>query len=185
MPLLLGWMQSAQTAEPGWAAALATASAEGRPSVRMILVKEVTPRGMIFYSDAGSRKGAELRVNPWAAICLYWPALGRQLRVEGRVRRLPAAKVDAYFHSRPRESQLAAAVSHQSHPAPSRSFLEAAVDRMAVRLAGAEVPRPRRWAGYHLECQVVEFWREGPGRLHHRVEYRLAGTGWRVRQLQP
>lgn len=185
MPLLLGWMQEAKTTEPGWAAALATASTDGRPSVRMILVKEVTARGVIFYSDAGSRKGAELRLNPWAAICLHWPALGRQLRVEGLARRLPAAKVDSYFHSRPRASQLAAAVSHQSRPAPSRPQMEAWVDRMAVELQGAEVPRPRRWAGYHLECEVVEFWREGPGRLHHRVEFRRVGALWRVRELQP
>ena len=185
MPLVLGWMQEVKTTEPGWAAALATASTDGRPSVRMILVKEVTARGLIFYSDGGSRKGRELRLNRWAAICLHWPALGRQLRVEGSVRRLPAAQVDAYFHTRPRASQLAAAVSHQSRPAPSRSQMEAWVDRMAVELHGAEVPRPRRWAGYHLECQVVEFWREGTGRLHHRVEYRRVGALWRVCELQP
>ena len=185
MPLLLGWMQEARTTEPGWAAALATATTDGRPSVRMVLVKEVTPEGLIFYSDGGSRKGMELRLNPRAAICLHWPALGRQLRVEGAVHRLPAAKVDSHFHSRPRASQLAAAVSHQSRLAPSRPQMEAWVDRMAVELDGAEVPRPRRWAGYHLECEVVEFWREGPGRLHHRVEYRRLGAIWRARELQP
>ncbi len=127
----------------------------------------------------------DLRRNPQAAICLHWPTLGRQLRVEGNVRRLPAAKVDSYFHSRPRLSQLAAAVSHQSRPAPSRPELEARVDRLALELDGAEVPRPRRWAGYHLEYEVVELWREGPGRLHHRVEYRRLGAQWRVQELQP
>ncbi len=185
IPLLLGWMREAETAAPGWAAALATATGDGRPSVRMVLVKEVTPRGLIFYSDGGSRKGTELRLNPRAAVCLHWPTLGRQLRAEGKVCRLPATKVDSYFHSRPRISQLAAAVSHQSRPAPSRPELEARVDHLAVELDGAEVPRPRRWAGYQLEYEVVEFWHEGPGRLHHRVEYRRLGSQWQVRELQP
>ena len=185
IPLLLGWMREAEAAAPGWAAALATATGDGRPSVRMVLVKEVTPRGLIFYSDGGSRKGTELRLNPRAAVCLHWPTLGRQLRAEGKVRRLPATKVDSYFHSRPRISQLAAAVSHQSRPAPSRPELEARVDHLAVELDGAEVPRPRRWAGYQLEYEVVEFWHDGPGRLHHRVEYRRLGSQWQVRELQP
>ncbi len=185
IPLLLGWMREAEAAAPGWAAALATATGDGQPSVRMVLVKEVTPRGLIFYSDGGSRKGTELRLNPRAAVCLHWPTLGRQLRAEGKVRRLPAAKVDSYFHSRPRISQLAAAVSHQSRPAPSRPELEARVDHLAVELDGADVPRPRRWAGYQLEYEVVEFWHEGPGRLHHRVEYRRLGSQWQVRELQP
>ena len=185
IPLLLGWMREAEAAAPGWAAALATATGDGRPSVRMVLVKEVTPRGLIFYSDGGSRKGTELRLNPRAAVCLHWPTLGRQLRAEGKVCRLPATKVDSYFHSRPRISQLAAAVSHQSRPAPSRPELEARVDHLAVELDGADVPRPRRWAGYQLEYEVVEFWHEGPGRLHHRVEYRRLGSQWQVRELQP
>ena len=185
IPLLLGWMREAETTDTGWAAALATATSDGRPSVRMVLVKEATPGGVIFYTDGGSRKGMELRRNPQAAICLHWPNLRRQLRVEGKVRRLPAAKVDSYFHSRPRLSQLAAAVSHQSRPAPSRPELEAWVERLALELDGAEVLRPRRWAGYHLEYEVVEFWREGPGRLHHRVEYRRLGAQWQVRELQP
>ena len=185
IPLLLGWMREAEAAALGWAAALATATGDGRPSVRMVLVKEVTPRGLIFYSDGGSRKGTELRLNPRAAVCLHWPTLGRQLRAEGKVRRLSATKVDSYFHSRPRISQLAAAVSHQSRPAPSRPELEARVDHLAVELDGAEVPRPRRWAGYQLEYEVVEFWHEGPGRLHHRVEYRRLGSQWQVRELQP
>ena len=185
IPLLLGWMREAEAAAPGWAAALATATGDGRPSVRMVLVKEVTPRGLIFYSDGSSRKGTELRLNPRAAVCLHWPTLGRQLRAEGKVRRLPATKVDSYFHSRPRISQLAAAVSHQSRPAPSRPELEARVDHLAVELDGADVPRPRRWAGYQLEYEVVEFWHDGPGRLHHRVEYRRLGSQWQVRELQP
>jgi pyridoxamine 5'-phosphate oxidase len=185
IPLVLGWMREARATAPGWAAALATATGDGRPSVRMVLVQEVTPRGLIFYSDGGSRKGSELRLNPRAAICLHWPDLGRQLRAEGRVRRLPATKVDSYFHSRPRISQLAAAVSHQSRPAPSRPDLEAWVERLAVKLGDGEAPRPRRWTGYHLEYEVVEFWREGSGRLHHRVEYRRMGSRWQVRELQP
>jgi pyridoxamine 5'-phosphate oxidase len=151
----------------------------------MVLVKEVTPAGLIFYSDGGSRKGRELRHNPRAAVCLHWPSLGRQLRVEGPVRRLAAAEVDTYFHSRPRASQLAAAVSQQSQRAPSRAELEARVDRLAGELGEDEVPRPRRWAGYLLKYEVVEFWREGPGRLHHRLEYRRLGAGWQERELQP
>ena len=184
-PLLRRWMAEVEAVPPRWAAALATATRDGRPSVRMVLVKGVDPGGLVFYTDGSSHKGRELRVNPQAAVCLHWPTLGRQLRIEGRVRRLPPSDVDAYFHSRPRASQLAAAISHQSEPAPSRRELERRVADLAAALGEDAVPRPRRWAGYRLGCEVVEFWREGPGRLHYRLEYRRAGAGWRVRELQP
>lgn len=167
------------------AAALATADARGRPSVRMVLVKAVEPRGLSFFTNLDSRKARELAANPHAALCLHWPALGEQVRAEGRVEPLTEAEADAYFATRPRASQLGAWASRQSAPVGSRADLEAALAEAERRFAGAPVPRPPRWGGYLLVPDALELWREGPGRLHFRERFERDGAGWRVTLLQP
>jgi pyridoxamine 5'-phosphate oxidase len=167
------------------AGALATADARGRPSVRIVLVKGVEPRGLSFFTNRDSRKGRELAENPWAALCLHWPALSEQARAEGPVTALSDAESDAYFATRPRASQLGAWASRQSQPVASRADLEAALAEAERRFAGGPVPRPPRWGGYLLAPGAVELWREGAGRLHHRRRFERDGAGWRETLLQP
>lgn len=167
------------------AAALATADVRGRPSVRMVLLKGAEPRGLSFFTNRDSRKARELAENPWAALCLHWPALAEQARAEGRVEPLGDAEADAYFATRPRASQLGAWASRQSEAVASRAALEAQLAEAERRFAGAPVPRPPRWGGYLLVPDALELWREGHGRLHHRARYERDGAGWRVAILQP
>lgn len=167
------------------AATLATADARGRPSARIVLVKSVDARGLAFYTNRDSRKARELAANPWAALCLHWPALGEQARAEGPVSELSEAESDAYFATRPRDSQLGAWASRQSEPVASRAELESALAEYERRFAGGPVPRPPRWGGYLLVPEAVELWRQGPGRLHFRTRYHRHGAGWRETILQP
>jgi pyridoxamine 5'-phosphate oxidase len=167
------------------AAALATADGRGRPSVRMVLVKGADARGLAFFTHRDSRKGRELAGNPWAALCLHWAALGEQARAEGPVEPLSDEASDAYFATRPRESQLGAWASRQSAPLASREELTAALAEVERRFAGAPVPRPPRWGGYLLVPRMIELWREGAGRLHHRERFDREGAGWRLTLLQP
>jgi len=167
------------------AAALATAAPDGRPSVRMVLVRGFEQRLFVFYSGYESRKGRELEANPWAALCFYWHAPGRQVRVEGPVSRLSAAESDAYFASRPLGSQLSAAASAQSEPVPGRAELERAVAELAERYAGGPVPRPASWGGFALAPEHVEFWQHREDRLHDRFRYRLRDGGWEIERLAP
>src|SRR5512143_872492 len=146
------------------AAALATADAAGRPSVRVVLVKRVDERGLAFFTSRESRKGRELAENPRAALCFHWPALGEQVRAEGPVAPLPDADADAYFATRPRESQVGAWASRQSAPLASRETLLAAAAAAEARFAGGAVARPPYWGGYLLLPEGVEFWRGGAGR---------------------
>jgi pyridoxamine 5'-phosphate oxidase len=180
------WLREAEKTEPNDAnaAALATAAADGAPSVRVVLVKQVDERGFCFYTNARSRKGRELEGNPRAALCFHWKSLRRQVRVEGSVAELPGKDADDYFHSRARESQLGAAVSHQSRPLESRKVLEHLVKEYAAEHPG-EVPRPPWWKGYAIRPESVELWVDGAHRLHDRFLFVRAGDGWTKTRLYP
>jgi pyridoxamine 5'-phosphate oxidase len=166
------------------AAALATADAAGAPSARMVLLKGVDRRGFVFFTNYRSRKARELAANPRAALCFHWPALGVQVRVEGAVERVSAAESDAYFKTRPRESQLAAWASEQSETLPSRRALLARWARIAGRLP-TPAPRPDFWGGYRIVPARIEFWQEEPHRLHRRTLYTKTARGWRRELLYP
>jgi pyridoxamine 5'-phosphate oxidase len=167
------------------AAALATATPDGRPSLRMVLVKSFDERGFCFFSGYESRKGRELEVNPRAALCFYWHDLGRQARVEGEVGRVSAEESDAYFLTRPRSARLSAAASRQGEAVASRQELEARVAELAARYPGDDLPRPAFWGGYVLEPVEYELWQHREDRLHDRFRYRRAGAGWDVQRLAP
>jgi pyridoxamine 5'-phosphate oxidase len=158
--------------------AIATATPDGRPSVRMVLLKSADERGFTFFTGYGSRKGRELESNPRAALLFHRP--GIQVRVEGRVERVSAAESDAYWATRPPASRRSAAASDQSQPVGSRDELEA-----AVAAQPAEPPRPERWGGFRLVPDAYEFWRHRDDRLHERHSYRARGDGWEVLMLQP
>ena len=180
------WMSEAEKSEPNDpnAVALATATADGAPSVRMVLMKGVEARGFCFFTNGESNKGVQLRENPRAAMCFHWKTLRRQVRVEGRVTELPGEDVDAYFHSRSRRSQLGAAVSAQSRPLGSREELEERVRRLDAEYPG-EVPRPEYWRGYCLRSDRIEFWMDGRDRLHDRFLFVAGEGGWTVERLYP
>ncbi len=163
---------------------LATADAAGRPSARMLLLKGADERGFTFFTSYESRKGRELETNPHAALVVYWQPLGRQVRVEGTVRRLPAEESEAYFATRPPRSRAAAAASRQSEVIEGREELEAEIERLLAE-HGDEVPRPERWGGYVLEPDVIELWQHGDDRLHDRFRFTRAGDGWRRERLAP
>jgi pyridoxamine 5'-phosphate oxidase len=180
------WLKEAEGSEPNDpnAAALATATSEGDPSVRMVLIKRVDDRGFCFFTNAESKKGIELQANPRAAICFHWKTLRRQVRVEGRVTEMEAADVDAYFHSRSRNSQIAAAVSEQSRPLASRQELQEKYRSFAEEHSG-EVPRPPYWSGFCVYAERLEFWMAGPDRLHDRVLFTREPGGWGRTRLYP
>jgi pyridoxamine 5'-phosphate oxidase len=169
--------------------ALATTTASGMPSVRYVLLKSLsTDEGfLVFYTNYGSRKSAELAATGQAAGALYWPEAGRQLRLEGRVERSPAIESDAYFASRPRQSQLNAWASQQSQPIASPDLMRERLAEQAAQFAGsAELPRPDRWGGYRLHIDAIEFWTEGADRFHERLRYaRGADRRWTAGWLQP
>ncbi len=168
------------------AAALATASAEGVPSVRMVLVKAVDERGFVFYSGYDSRKGLELAANPHAALLFYWDPLGRQVRIEGPAEHLSAAETTAYVRSRPRASQLSALASPQSQTIDSRSALEQRVAELQAQHAGRELPLPAGWGGFRLAPATMEFWQQRNDRLHDRLRYRRGEEGgWPLDRLAP
>lgn len=163
---------------------LATADASGRPSARMLLLKGADESGFTFFTGYESRKGRELEENPRAAIVVYWNELGRQVRVEGPVRRLSAEESDTYFETRPPRSRAAAAASRQSEPIASREELEAEFERLLAE-HGDAVPRPERWGGYVLEPETIEFWEHRDDRLHDRLRFTREGAGWRRERLSP
>jgi pyridoxamine 5'-phosphate oxidase len=167
------------------AAALATADAAGRPSVRMVLVKDVDERGFVFFTNHNSRKARDVAEDPFAALCFHWPAIEEQARVEGSVSRIADAESDAYFATRPRESQVSAWASRQSAPLASRAALEAAARDVEARFAGMPVPRPEFWGGYRVVPERIELWRARAGRLHDRELFVRDGGGWTRTLLYP
>jgi pyridoxamine 5'-phosphate oxidase len=163
---------------------LATADRSGRPSARMLLLKSADSRGFTFFTGYSSRKGRELEENPLAAIVFYWHLLGRQVRVEGPVRKLSRGESDAYWATRPPRSRAAAAASHQSEPIETREDLEAEFERLLSE-HDDDVPRPDRWGGYVLEPDAIELWEHRDDRLHDRIRFTRARDGWRVERLAP
>mgnify|MGYP003337174675 CR=1 FL=1 len=168
------------------AMALATVAADGKPSVRTVLLKGVDPRGFIFFTNYDSRKGHELAGNPSASLVFYWPELERQVCVTRSVTKVSREESEKYFHSRPKRSQIAALASKQSAPLPDRASLEQHMAELEGKFAGSEVPLPANWGGYVLAPLRVEFWQGRPSRLHDRFSYTRSPDGsWRVDRLSP
>jgi pyridoxamine 5'-phosphate oxidase len=165
--------------------ALATATRDGRPSVRMVLLRGVDERGFVFFTNYNSRKSSELDGNPWAALCFHWHTLEEQIRIEGAVERISAEESDAYFLSRPRGSQLGAWASDQSAVLASRETLEEQYREIERRFEGAPVPRPPFWGGFRLVPHCIEFWFGRPDRLHDRLCYTRDGKDWKIARLYP
>lgn len=181
------WFDDAVAAglhEPN-AMVVATADADGAPSARIVLLKELTEDGFVFYTNHGSRKGHALAAEPRCSLLFPWHPLERQVRVEGRAEPLPRDVVAAYFAVRPRSSQLGAWASRQSSTIASRAELEASYAAAEERFAGGEVPAPEEWGGYLVRPDVVELWQGRTGRLHDRLVYRRGGEGWAVERLAP
>ena len=188
LSLIRAWYDEAEAEglfEPD-AMALATASPDGMPSVRIVLLKGIDARGLRFFTNYGSRKGRELDANPRAAVTIHWATMHRAVRAEGPVERLTAEESDAYFASRGRASRLGAWASRQGTPIPDRETLEAAFAAADERYPGEQVPRPEYWGGYRLVPDAVELWQGRPNRLHDREHFlREPGGGWRSERLSP
>jgi pyridoxamine 5'-phosphate oxidase len=187
--LFRDWMAEAEAAEPNDpnAMTLATATPDGVPSARIVLLKGVDKGGFVFYTNTLSRKGRELKANPRAALLFHWKSLRRQVRVEGKVAPVTPAEADAYFATRPRISRLGAWASDQSRPLPSRAELERRLAEQEARFPGEEVPRPPYWSGYRLAPERFEFWQDMPYRLHDRTVFTAEAItgGWTAGKLFP
>ena len=180
------WLDEAWKSEPNaHAMTLATATQEGRPSARLVLLKGFDRRGFVFYTNLESRKSEELFANPYAALCFLWKSLNRQVRVEGAVKQVGDDEADAYFASRPRDSQVGAWASDQSRPLESRTLLERRVEEFSRRFDEGKVPRPTYWSGFRVVPQRMEFWQERPSRLHDRWLFVREGEEWRRERLFP
>ena len=181
------WLAEAKAAEPNdpEAMALATAGADGRPSVRMVLLKGHGPRGFTFFTNEGSAKGTQLAANPQAALLFHWKSLRRHVRVEGSVKRVTDAESDAYFATRGRDSQLGAWASDQSRPLDLRETFERRFAEMQARFERGAIPRPPHWTGFQLMPERFEFWEDRPHRLHHRRLFTKHADGWSEGLLYP
>jgi pyridoxamine 5'-phosphate oxidase len=188
LKLFQSWLDDAMAAGIHLAEAmtLATATPRGKPSARLVLLKQADDDGFVFYTNYQSMKARELDANPQAALVFYWPQLERQIRVEGAVERTSAAESDAYFKTRPRESQIGALASPQSEVVASREVLQEKVDELEKLYEGREVERPAHWGGYRLRTERIEFWKGRPGRLHDRILYERQTDGsWAISRLAP
>jgi pyridoxamine 5'-phosphate oxidase len=181
------WFAEALEAEPTEpnAMALATAAADGRPSVRMVLLKSHGPEGFTFYTHDGSRKGEEIASNPSVALLFHWKSLGRQVRIEGAAGRVGKAEADAYFATRSRDSQIGAWASDQSRPLPDRATFEARFAEMKAKFEGIAVPRPDTWSGFRVTPERIEFWTGREHRLHERRLFTRTAAGWEEGLLYP
>ncbi|MDJ0943068.1 MAG: pyridoxamine 5'-phosphate oxidase [Kiloniellales bacterium] len=181
------WYEEAKASEPNDpnAMALATVAPDGMPSLRMVLLKGFDAEGFVFYTNLGSRKGRQLETTAKAALCLHWKSLRRQVRVEGRVKPVSDAEADAYFESRPRDSQIGAWASRQSEPLEGRFVLERRIAKYAAKFGIGKVPRPPFWSGFRVLPERIEFWRDGAFRLHDRLVYHRGSDGWTTERLFP
>lgn len=181
------WLKEAELSEPNDAnaMALATSTADGRPSVRMVLLKDHGPDGFTFYTNADSRKGSELAANPHAHLLFHWKSLRRQVRIEGPVSEVSAAEADAYFASRGRDSQLGAVASDQSRPLDDRATFLARFENAKARFEGNDVARPERWTGFRVTPERIELWEDRPHRLHHRRLFTRTNGVWSESLLYP
>jgi pyridoxamine 5'-phosphate oxidase len=187
LALFRSWLDEARSAAgyDAEAMALATATPDGAPSVRMVLLKGVDERGLVFFTNYSSRKGRELEQNPHAALLFHWQPLGRQVRVEGPVSRVDRAESEAYARSRPRQSQLSALASPQSQVVPDREWLERRVAELDREHPEGELPLRDDWGGFRVAPEAWEFWQNRDNRLHDRHQYTRTADGWRVERLAP
>lgn len=185
--LFRAWLQDAVAKEPNDANAMALATVDdtGLPDVRMVLLKDVDPRGFVFYTNLESAKGRQLAGQPKAALLFHWKSLRRQVRVRGVVSPVTPEEADAYFATRARPAQLGAWASDQSRPLPDRMALEKRIADAGLRFGLGKVPRPPHWSGFRLEPEVMEFWRDRPFRLHERLVFTRADGGWTTHRLFP
>ncbi|MGI8400527.1 MAG: pyridoxamine 5'-phosphate oxidase [Gemmatimonadaceae bacterium] len=167
------------------AMALGTVGSDGRPSVRIVLLKGYDARGFVFYTNYEGRKGRELLAKPWAALCFHWPTIDTQIRAEGKVAKVSDDEADSYFSTRHRMSQIGAWASRQSEPLEKPDALDERVRKYEREFEGKDVPRPAHWSGFRVQAERIEFWKGKPNRLHERHVYTRAGNGWKIETLYP